>query len=79
MITNTGSATVITGKQDINLFALLTMQSALKLEAVGLKRRGPSMLSIVKRRYNLKGSRQSVAAQFDEIVTKAKADRDPNQ
>ena len=59
---------VITGKENIERYRLMVLLSALKLEALGLKRRGPSVYSIIRREFNLKGSRQSVYDQFKLIV-----------
>lgn len=60
-------AHVIEGK-GIEVYRLKVLLSALKLEVLGMKRRGPSVYSIVKREFNLKGSRQSVYEQFKLIV-----------
>lgn len=38
----------------INAFRLLSIRGALKLEAAGMKRRGQSALSIVKREFGIK-------------------------
>lgn len=58
---------VITGKE-IERYRLNVLLSALKLETLGLKRRGPSVYSIIKREFNLKGNRQSVYDQFKLIA-----------
>lgn len=48
---------------------MLALRSALKLELQGLKRsRPPSAYSIIKREFNLRGSRESVYTQFCELV-----------
>jgi len=38
----------------INVFRLLALRGALKLESVGLKRRGPSALTLVKKETGIK-------------------------
>jgi len=38
----------------IDAFRLLTLRGALKLESVGLKRRGPSALTLVKKETGIK-------------------------
>jgi hypothetical protein len=38
----------------INAFRLLALRGALKLESVGLKRRGPSALTLVKKETGIK-------------------------
>lgn len=58
---------VLTGEQ-IAQFRARVLLSALALELKGMKRPGPSALSIVKREYNLKGSRQSVYNQLQTIL-----------
>ena len=60
-------ATVLTG-QDITNYRARVLLSALKLECLGMKRNGPSVYSIVKRDYNLKGSKQSVYDQLKSIL-----------
>jgi hypothetical protein len=52
----------------IEAMRLLTLRSALQLEIRGLHRsRPPSAYVILKRDYGLKGSREKVLAQLDEI------------
>jgi hypothetical protein len=60
-------ATVLTG-QGITDYRARVLLSALKLECLGMKRNGPSVYSIVKRDYNLKGSKQSVYDQLKSIL-----------
>jgi hypothetical protein len=48
----------------------------LKAEMRGMKlTRGPSALSIVKKEFGLRGSRESVMQQFEELLEKKKAER----
>lgn len=44
---------VITGEHNIRAAQALARLKALQLEAIGLKRRGPSMLTIIKRETHL--------------------------
>ena len=60
-------ATVLT-EQDITDYRARVLLSALRLECLGMKRHGPSVYSIVKRDYNLKGSKQSVYDQLKSIL-----------
>jgi hypothetical protein len=60
-------ATVLTG-QDITDYRARVLLSALKLECLGMKHNGPSVYSIIKRDYNLKGSKQSVYEQLKSIL-----------
>ena len=53
---------------DINRYRLKTLLSALKLETLGMKRRGKSVYSIIKKEFDLKGSKQKVYNQFKIIV-----------
>lgn len=62
-------ATVLTGEA-INQYRALALLSALKLEVLGMQRRGPSAYSIVKAEYNLKGSKQKVYEQLRTILGK---------
>jgi hypothetical protein len=58
---------IITGKQNIELFQLMTLRQGLKLEISGLKvSRGVSILKILKK-MGYTGTRQQVLAQLDEI------------
>ena len=60
-------ATLLTGEA-INQYRATVLLSALKLECLGMKRNGPSVYSIIKRNYNLKGSKQSVYDQLKSIL-----------
>ncbi len=62
---------VITGESTI-LFRMISLHSALKLEKLGMKRRGPSALSIVKKEFGLKGSIQKVERDFKAIIDQMK-------
>jgi len=52
----------------IDAFRLLTLRGALRLEVMGMKRRGRSAYAIVKEEFDLKGSKQKVFDQFTEIL-----------
>lgn len=58
---------------DPKMFKMLAQKQALRLELQGMKRRGPSDFSIVKKTYNLTGNRQSVFTKFCELCEQAKA------
>jgi len=60
-------ATVLTG-DSITDYRARVLLSALKLECLGMKRSGPSVYSIVKREYNLRGSKESVYNQLKSII-----------
>ena len=58
---------IITGKENIELFRLMTLRQGLKLEMSGLKvSRGVSILKILKG-MGYTGTRQQILAQLDEI------------
>jgi hypothetical protein len=59
---------LITEPNNINKFRLLTLQSALKLEVLGLSRRGRSAYSIIKQEFGLKGSKAKVLEQFSRMI-----------
>lgn len=60
--------TLISTSEDINKFRLLTLKSALKLEIVGMRRRGRSAYTIIKQEFNLKGSKTKVLEQFEKLI-----------
>ena len=68
----TNRGVTITGTKNINMFRLLSLKHALKLEMLGMKRRGQSVYSIVKEELNLKGNKKTVYNQLDDIITKIK-------
>ena len=58
---------IITGKENIELFRLMTLRQGLKLEISGIKvSRGVSILKILKK-MGYTGTRQQILAQLDEI------------
>jgi hypothetical protein len=60
-------AHVLTGDA-ITAYRLKVLASALKLECLGMKRNGPSAYSIIKREFNLKGSKAKVLMQFESMI-----------
>jgi|TARA_R110000824_G_scaffold239078_1_gene427833 hypothetical protein len=61
--------------ESINMFRMIALCGALKLELLGMKSRGPSAYAIIKREYGLRGNKQSVFDQFKAIKEQAKLDR----
>ena len=58
---------MITGKENIELFRLMTLRQGLKLELLGMKMsRGVSILKILKG-MGYKGTRQQILTQLDEV------------
>ena len=55
--------------QKIELFQMLVLRSALKLEMLGFKTRARrTAYSAIKKIFHLKGSRQKVLDMFNEII-----------
>ena len=48
------TTTIISTPEGISAYRLLALKGALKLESLGMKTRGPSALSIVKREHGIK-------------------------
>jgi len=63
---------VITEPNQIMQFRRLALRSGLKLEIKGLRRSGRSFFAIIKKEFGLKGTRESVLAQFTEIIEGSK-------
>jgi hypothetical protein len=61
-------ATVITGVESIRLVQMLAWRGALHLETKGLRRRGRSVLSIVKQQMCFKGGAVSVLRQLEDYL-----------
>ena len=57
--------------EDIAFFRLVARRGALRLEILGMHRRGQSAYSICKQVYGLKGSRQRVLDQIEALVEAA--------
>ena len=61
---------LITGKENIAEFRLHTLHKMLKLEILGMTRRGQSAYAIIKQETGLKGSKQKVYDQLTEQLNK---------
>lgn len=61
-------STMLTTPEEISAARLITLRGALKLELLGMKRRGRSAYAIIKDEFGLKGNKQKVYDQFDNIV-----------
>jgi hypothetical protein len=64
---------MITGK-NIGVYQMMVQLSALKMETLGMKRRGTSAFKIIKQTYGLKGTKEKVYEDFKRIVEQAKLD-----
>ena len=67
---------LITGKEQIAEFRLRTLHKMLKLEILGMTRRGQSAYSIIKQETGLKGSKQKV---YDELAEYFQLQKELNQ
>ena len=66
---------IATKKEDINLFRIITLRSALKLEIAGMRRRGRSAYSILKEEFNLIGNMKSVLADVEQLIAQKKDEK----
>jgi len=55
---------LITGKDNIAMYRLLTLKAALKLECLGMKHSRGSVYALVKQEFGFKGNKASVLAQL---------------
>lgn len=62
---------VLTTPQQIELYRLVTLRAALRLELHGMTRRGRSAYAVIKEEFALKGSKQKVFDQYNAIVEDA--------
>ena len=60
-------ATIITGAENIQAYRMKVLKSALKMELLGMKGRGRSAYSIIKSEFSLKGNKQKVFEQFEQL------------
>lgn len=66
---------MITTKPQIDLFHLTVLVSALRLETLGMKHSsGTSAYSVLKNNYGLKGSREFVLKQAQEMLKQIKGE-----
>ena len=59
---------MIFGKERIDAFRARVLLRGLKLEMLGMTRRGQSCYAIIKQEYGLKGSKQKVYENFKKIL-----------
>lgn len=60
--------------EQIDMFDFIRLRSALKLECLGMSRRGQSAYSIIKAKYGFKGNKKSVLEQMEQIIKEFKDD-----
>ena len=56
----------------IELYALLSLRAALRMEVAGLKGRGKSAYSIAKEELGVKGNKQKVLDQVNQMIQSIK-------
>ena len=70
----TDGATVYIGREATNIVRMITLMHGLRLEVRGMRlTRGRTCYAIVKQEYGLKGNKQRVLDQFQEILDEAEA------
>jgi hypothetical protein len=62
----------ITSPEDIAAYRLLAIKGALKLESLGMKSRGPSALSVVKKEFGIKARNAKEALPLYIAILKEK-------
>jgi len=55
--------------EEIEFYRLRALRSALKLEILGMKRRGRSACTIIKQEFGFKGSRKKVLRELNALIT----------
>jgi len=72
--------TLITGKENLDMFRLLQLRSALYLETKGMKHSsGRSVYALIKKEYNLKGNKENVLKQLEQMIQIEKEKRGINR
>lgn len=61
---------ILNTPEQIELYSLNVMKARLKLEIAGMKSRGPTTYSLVKKRFGFKGTRQKVLEQLEAFIAK---------
>jgi hypothetical protein len=62
----------ITSPEDIAAYRLLAIKGALKLESLGMKSRGPSALSVIKKEFGIKARNAKEALPLYIAILKEK-------
>ena len=71
----TNQVTTISTPEGIEVFHMIQLKYALKLELAGMRHSRGSAYQYIKNHWYLKGNKQKVYDQFCEIVEAAKANR----
>lgn len=63
-----GGGFVVDTPKGIACYRMLALKHGLKFETLGMRRKGPSAFSIIKREFNLKGDKKKVLNEFSILV-----------
>lgn len=76
-IESTGGGVMFAGRDAVEVFRLISIKHALRLEALGMKHSRGSVYARVKREFGLHGNKQSVSDQFavlsERLIAEARA------
>lgn len=61
-------SSVITNRSKIDAFQIKTLRSALKLEMLGMKKKGQSVYHIIKNRFGFTGNRRIVLESLNTYI-----------
>jgi hypothetical protein len=64
--------TTLNTTEAINAYRICALRSALKLEILGMRKRGQSAYSIIKQEFGFKGNKQKVLEQLQTKIDKIK-------
>jgi hypothetical protein len=67
--------TIITGEENTRIVQMMAARGAIKLEALGMKRRGKSATSLWKKHLGVTGNRDAVLKELDARIEAAKEAR----
>ena len=59
-------------EDEVNAYRLCALRSALKLEILGMRKRGQSAYSIIKQEFGFKGNKQKVLEQLQSKIDEVK-------
>jgi len=60
---------VIDTPEGIDRYRILALKGALKLECLGMSRRGPSAYSMIKKEFGFKGNKKRVLEQMEKMIS----------
>ena len=69
-VDNHDGTLIVVGSDNVDRARVLVLRAALRLEVIGLGRRGRSVYSIVKQEFGFKGNKQKVLDQLNDWIEK---------